>query len=439
MKKLIYSILLSFMVVSCDFLETPPALGLTEDKLIDLKAMRALVNGSFSSSRAFLDDVTIFDMLVVRDMAVRNRPEWDGFFEHHMASDMCFQEFYKAIGILNEVAVSDVQGMKGSQDEKDVVLGEMHFMRALLYFQVNERFELPSTGWSAPLTLKPVAVGERLTCAKASDIRAQVEKDIEQARTLLKGKTAVFADYYAATALAARIYFYYENYAKAYECANEVIVSGKYELESLAAPFEPLAGSRENIFTILYNPVDSQSPVDKLAEFMQASETLGVLYVYDKGELARYFDRNDERYKAFFKEQDNVVYGSGKYTTDKMDYPYIRLAEMYLTRSEANIMKNGSVSQQDVDDVNEIIERAMPEDVLTEIPSQDVMLDILYKERTKELALEVGDHFLNVKRLKRGIVAYPGEGYIPYSEYADIVASIFPETEKAYHDLDRNR
>lgn len=439
MKKIIYSIFLSLLLVGCDFLETPPALGLTEDKLVDLQAMRALVNGSYDASRAFLDDISAYDMLIVRDMAVRNKPEWDSFFEHQFDFDICFQQLYKAIGILNELSVHNMQDMEGSQEEKDVILGEMYFMRALLYFIVNTHYELPSTGWSAPLVLKPVEVGERLSCAKASDIRIQIEKDIEQARSLLKGKNTILADYYAATALAARIYFYHENYILAYQYANEVITSSKYVLEDVSAPFVPLKESRENIFTMIYNSVDNLSPVDELFERLQASDTQGALYLNVKGELKAFFDVNDKRYQIFFKEQDNVIYGSEKYSTDKMNYPYIRLAEMYLTRAEANIMNTGSVSQQDVDDLNKLIERSLPANALTSIPSKDEMLEFLYKERTREMALEVGDHFLNVKRLKRGIVSYQGDGYVPYSEYADKVVSIFPDTEMAFHDLNRNQ
>lgn len=439
MKKLYIILAVLPLLVSCSFLETPPALGITEDKLIDLKAMRAIVNGSYNASRGVLDDVAAIDMLLVRDMCVRNKPEWDSYFEHQMSSDICFGGLYKAISIANELSIHDVQSMDGTKDEKDVILGEMYFMRALLYFIVNTHYELPSTGWSAPLVLKPVEINDRLSCAKASDIRMQIEKDIEQARVLLKGKNTVLVDYYAATALAARIYFYHENYLLAYQCANEVITSSKYVLEDVSAPFIPLKKSKENIFEIAYNSVDNISPVDELFVRLLASDTQGALYVNDKGELKTFFDVNDKRYQTFFKEQDNVIYGSEKYSTDKMNYPYIRLAEMYLTRAEANIMNTGSVSQQDVDDVNKLIERSLPANVLTSIPSKDDMLECLYRERTREMALEVGDHFLNVKRLKRGIVSYQGDGYVSYAEYADKVVSIFPDTEMAFHDLNRNR
>lgn len=440
MKKYIYIILMSISLgaASCDFLDTPPALGITEDKLIDLKSMRALVNGSFDKTRMFLDDISAIDMLLVRDMSVRNKPEWDSYFEHKIAFDIRFNMLYQSIGLLNEISVRDVQSMNGTQEEKDIILGEMHFMRSLLYFLVNTHYELPSTGWSAPLVLKPVEVGERLSCAKASDIRKQIETDIEEARRLLKEKDGSLVNYYVATALAARIYFYHENYELAYKYSNEVIISDKYALEDVQTPFKS-ENARETIFSIVYNSADSMSPVDELFKRLKASDTEGALYMNEYGELKMFFDSNDKRFQNFFKVQDGVVYGSEKYSTDRMNFPYIRLAEMYLTRSESNIMNNGTVSQQDVDDINIIIDRSLSGDKLTSIPSTEDMLEKIYKERTKEMALEVGDHFLNVKRLKRGIVSYDGNGYVQYSDYADKVVSIFPDTEIAFHDLNRNR
>ena len=83
---------------------------------------------------------------------------------------------------------------------------------------------------------------------------------------------------------------------------------------------------------------------------------------------------------------------------------------MYLTRAEADIMVNGSVNQQDINDINAIRNRAKPYSVLTSIPTKDQALDLIFEDRTKELAFELGDHFLNTKRLKLGIIKTQDEG-----------------------------
>lgn len=112
---------------------------------------------------------------------------------------------------------------------------------------------------------------------------------------------------------------------------------------------------------------------------------------------------------------------------------------MYLTRAEANIMKNNSVSQKDVDDINILRKRADPTTVLASIPSKLNALNILFDDRTKELAFELGDHYLNVKRLEKGIIktAKEGGGLQPYSEYSALLVFPFPDDEIKIHGLTR--
>jgi hypothetical protein len=269
-----------------------------------------------------------------------------------------------------------------------------------------------------------------------------IEEDIELARNYFKEVSGV-ANYNAATALAARIYFFHQNYELAFARANEVISQGPYIIEpDVATPFVPGGSSREIIFTIKYNSTDNQSPTDRIAEAYKASETVGFYILNPAGEAAQLVlsDTSDNRYKAFYSVDGDVTYIDGKYPTDQMDYIYLRLAEIYLIRAEANIMVNNSVSQQDVDDINILRQRANPESVLTAVPTVAEALEILFGDRTRELAFELGDHYLNVRRLEKGIIRTPeeGTGMKPYSEYSDLLVFPFPEREVAIHDLNRN-
>ncbi len=113
---------------------------------------------------------------------------------------------------------------------------------------------------------------------------------------------------------------------------------------------------------------------------------------------------------------------------------------MHLTRAEANIMVNNSVSQQDVDDINILRQRAKPSSTLSSIPNKQQALDILFEDRTKELAIELGDHFLNRKRLQKGIVklASEGSGMKSYNEYVEMLTFPFPDNEVDIHGLSHN-
>jgi hypothetical protein len=346
------------------------------------------------------------------------------------------------LGLLNTVAINNIEAMEGTEDEKNAILGDMHFLRALVNFDLNNYFLDPSTGYSIPLVFEPIGVNDRVSCSPTQDVREAIEQDIETARNYFDNVSGE-ANYYAATALAARIYFFHKKYALAYERANELIEDSDHIIEKdAAAPFVPGGSSRENIFSFKYNPADGNTPTDRIAEAYRALEGVGFYVLNPESEAAKIVlaDTSDNRYKAFYTPEPSVTYINKKYSTNQMDYIYIRHAEMYLTRAEANIMVNNNVSQQDVDDINILRERANASTVLSSIPSVTDALDILFEDRIKELAFESGDHYLNVRRLEKGIIKIPveGTGMKSYSEYAGALIFPFPDTEIKIHGLSRN-
>lgn len=448
MKKLIIAIIAITVFTSCteDFLNQPPTTGLSTDKLTDLAAMEALIYGAYGQVRSFAHQPVLYGTAMSRDVVIRERAEYDQFYDHLLTTSMTgwmFGQAYSSLGTLNTVAISDIENMEGTEEEKNVILGDMHFLRAYIYFNLNNYFALPSTGYSVPLLLEPLGVNDVAECASTSEVRARIEEDIELARTYFTDKSGE-SDYYAATALAARIYFFHEKYDLAWERANEVIESGRFELESNPADaFIPGEPSKEVLFTIRYDPGDGSgtSPSINMFEAYRPDQSQGFYSLNPDGEIASLWeaDTADARYKAFFTETPSLTYIDGKYTTDQMDFIVIRLAELYLTRAEAAIMNNNSVSQEDLDDINRVIGRGNPDNILTDIPSVQQALDLLYEERMKELAFETDDHYQNVKRLQKPIIQSPSEGggWKTYSEYSDLLVFPFPDTEVEFHNLTR--
>lgn len=447
-KTLVILITILSLLTGCEgFLDNPPPTGLSADKLVDIPSMQALIAGAYDLARNFAPQSSLYATAMVRDVIVLNRAEYEQFYDHQLQNGMSswmFTTAYSVLHNINTVAVSDIQNMQGTATAKNAVLGDMHFLRALVYFDLNNYFELPSTGYSVPLVKVPIGANDRVSCSLAVDIVKSNEDDIEQARTCFKEVSGI-SNYYASTALAARIYFFNKEYDKAYERANEVITSGKYKIENdVKAPFVPKANSLENIFSFKYNSADGSgsSPTSTTYEAYQLNESSGFYRLNTEGVLSQLMltDTTDKRYLAFFTKQPSYTYINGKYPTDQMNLIYIRLAEMYLTRAEANIMKNNSVSQQDIDDINIIRRRANPSSVINSIPDVQTTLDIIFNERTKELAIENGDHYLNVKRLEKGIIKIPSEGtgLKPYSEYSEILVFPFPLNEVTIHNLTRN-
>jgi len=449
MKKYILAIITLAVLTSCseDFLNKPPTTGLSTDKLTDLPAMEALIYGGYGQLRSFVHQPVLYGTAMARDILIRDRPEYDQFFDHMVTTGMTswmFGQGYSSLGTLNTVAVSDLESMDGSAEEKNAILGDMHFLRAYIYFNLNNYFALPSTGYSVPLLLEPLGVNDVVECARTADVIARIEEDIELARTYFTDISGE-SDYYAATALAARIYFFHKKYDLAWERANEVIESGKFELETDPADaFTPGGSSKEVLFTFRYDATDGSgtSPSSRMFEAYRPDQSQGFYSLNPDGEIAALWeaDTADVRYKAFFTETTELTYIDGKYTTDQMDFIMIRLAELYLTRAEAAIMNNNNVSQADVDDMNAIIGRGNPDNVLEVIPTVQDALELLYEERLKELSYETDDHYLNLHRLEKPIIGSPTEGgeLKPYSDYSDLLVFPFPETEIEFHNLDRN-
>jgi starch-binding outer membrane protein, SusD/RagB family len=451
MKKIIIALSLVLTFFSCQesFLDIPPATGLTNDKLVDLSAMRGLINGAYSLTRGgqgvpYCGESSLYATAMVRDVVVRNNTNFPQFFDHLVANDLgMFVRAYRILNGLNTIAEKDLSVMEGTDAQRQAVLGDMHFLRALIYFDLNNYFELPSTGYSVPLLLKPLGVDEKVSCSKIVDVRDAIEKDIEQARLNFKNNVSGVSNYQAATALAARIYFFHRKYDKAYAMADEVIKTGNFILEAdVMKPFTPPGSSRENIFSFKFNAGDNANPrpTSNLRNAYQPNEATGSLSLNPDGVLSKLMkaDPKDARW-GFYTEKPGITYINGKYSSDQMDMIYIRLAEMYLTRAESNIMNNNTVGQQDVDDINKLRSRANPATVLTSIPVKNAALDTLYNDRTKELAIELGDHYLNTRRLQKGIVktAKEGGGIKPYSQYADLLAFPFPLNEINIHQLTR--
>lgn len=448
MKRILLNTILALGVslTSCsDYLVNEPSTGLSDDKFTNVEAMDAVVTGAYTQFAYIIGTSAIFDALLTRDVNLQNNNAayWANVYDHLISNNIAFSNSYLALSLLNTVAVADMESIEGLDAEKEAVWGDMYFARAFVNFNLNLHYELPSTGYTAPLVLAPVAAGEKVSCATTDEMKASVESDIEMARTLLKDNGTDRTNYYAATALAARIYFFHKKYDLAYERANEVI-GGPYALEQdLISAFPTSGVSNETIFVLSYNASsDTSNPIKDLYDFYQADDSNGTLYLNPTGELNTLLDRTDDmRYAAFYTELNGKVFINKKYSTSTMNYPVIRLPEMLLTRAESNIMKNNSVSQADVDDLNEIINRAYPANAIGSIPSKDEMLERIYVERTLELVAECGDHVQNVKRLQRGIVQIQSEGdtseYKSYDTYKDKIVSAFPSAEEEYHSLDR--
>ena len=149
---------------------------------------------------------------------------------------------YRVIGNCNKI-IEIVQGLGNeSTREQTIMMGENYYLRALSYFLLVNEFAQPysnnptqNPGLPLKLTSDPNDLPQsRSTVAEVYD---QVVLDLKYAITYLtlqQGETPksnIYATKEAAEALLARVYLYMENWDGAWEMANNVITSGRFELE----------------------------------------------------------------------------------------------------------------------------------------------------------------------------------------------------------------
>ena len=137
---------------------------------------------------------------------------------------------YRVIGNCNKI-IEIIQGLGNeSTREQTIMMGENYYLRALSYFLLVNEFAQPYSNNPTPNDLPQ----SRSTVAEVYD---QVVLDLKDAITYLtlqQGETPksnIYATKEAAEALLARVYLYMENWDGAWEMANKVITSGRFELE----------------------------------------------------------------------------------------------------------------------------------------------------------------------------------------------------------------
>lgn len=300
---------------------------------------------------------------------------------------------YRAINICNTV-LDNLNTVVAA--DRDRVEGEARFIRASLYFELV-RFYAKAWGdgdntanLGVPLVLKPTVLidaSANLPRNPVADVYAQVITDLTTAESKLPATNGFFATKGAAAAQLSRVYLQKADYPNAAAAANRVITGGQYQLApTFAQAFDLnlfLSGSDtpETIFAI---QVTSQAGVNNLNTFYEPSAYGGRgsdITVTNK-HLALY-DPADDRGQFFFQDVNNYI-RTAKFVNAYGNVQIFRLAEMYLTRAEANFRAGTTVGATPLDDINTIRTRAK----LPALTAANLNLTAILRERRLELAFE---------------------------------------------------
>lgn len=157
--------------------------------------------------------------------------------------EYCWELGYRAVGNCNLV-IELVKGLGNeSTAEHIVTMGENYYLRALCYFLLVNEFgqpysNNPTQNPGVPLKLTSAADDIPRSRATVAEVYNQVVNDLKDAITYMtlpngmSPKKNIYATKEAAQALLARVYLYMENYDEAYNMADAVIKSGRFELET---------------------------------------------------------------------------------------------------------------------------------------------------------------------------------------------------------------
>ncbi len=337
---------------------------------------------------------------------------------------------YLGIGRCNQ-AVENVPKFNIPQAEKDVLLGEVKFLRALYYFNLVRIYG------DVPL-IKRVFNADQSSELEASFVRKPaaevydaIEQDLVEAANVLpiKGVNQVgHADKGSAQTLLAKVYMYRKNWAKCQEVSSAVIGSGKYNLEPDYAQLwrQSSENGIESIFEIQgqdgnegwgiggyftcqgargtvnfgYNGWGFNTPTTDLEAAYEANDKRKAATIYKAGQLL--WDNakvgtdvanpmyNYKAYVSKNKETNYDDWSSGK------NIRVLRFGELLLINAEAANELGQTAAA--IDNLNKVRSRAgLPN---TTAVSQSDVRAAIWKERRVELAME-HDRFFDIVRQGR--------------------------------------
>jgi len=417
-----------FFLASCKkYLEEVPNNSLpTESSITDVSTARAAIIGTYDRLQGYyasnyptLGTITTDNVIFNGTLSEYLQLDQNAVPTDNVITVAAYQNIYKTINSANSV-ITYVPGVTDpllTAAEKNKILGEAYFIRALSFFDL-------ARGWGGiQLQLKPTTDLTVLKGIKRSTLDQtydQVLADLVKAEELLPedATTRNRAQKSTARALRARLHLYRKQWADAEKYATLVINNTKYSLVKpyksfFTAPFQ----SAESVFELAYSVNDRNSywnlwyPSSAGGQFtLKPSDAL----VAKLNNPAIGGTRN-----ALIAGSGATVYGVLYNTTSTSTDPsyLIRIAELYLIRAEARAQQNNLTGS--AGDLNAIRKRAdVPE---TTAGTQADLIKAIEDENGIEFAFEAHRWFDLVRTERAGVVlGLTNKNYwlfpIPYSD-----------------------
>lgn len=423
-------LLFTFVLLSLSckkYLEEVPDYALpTTSAITDASTARAAIIGTYdrlqnyyASSFPTLGTITTDNVIFNGTLSEYLQLDQNAIPTDNVITVSAYQNIYRTINSANSVIayVPLVNDPLLTATEKNKILGEAYFIRALSYFDLGR-------GWGGvQLQLKPTTDLGVLKGIKRSTLDQtydQVLADLIQAEQLLPEdlSTRNRAQKSAAMALRARLHLYRKQWADAETYATQVINNTKYSLVKpyklfFTAPFL----SAESVLELSYSVNDRNSywnlwyPSSSGGQFtLKPSEAL----IAKLNNPAVGGSRN-----TLIAGSGATVYGVLYNTVGLSTDPsyLIRIAELYLIRAEARAQLNKLTAA--AADLNTIRARALVQE--TTAITQTDLIQAIEDENGIEFAFEAHRWFDLVRTERAGaVLGITNRNFwlfpIPYSE-----------------------
>jgi len=383
------------LFTSCKkYLEETPNNALPSNKSItDAATARAAIIGAYNSVQEYyaasyptLGTITADNVIFNGTLSQYLQLDQNAIPADNVTTVAAYQNIYKAINSANSVIayVPEVTDPLLTPAEKDKVLGEAYFIRALGYFDLGR-------GWGGvQLQLQPTTNLSAARGIKRSTLQQtydQVLADLIKAEELLPedAGTRNRAQKSTARAIRARLHLYRKEWAQAINYASQVIANTKYALVTpyktfFTAPF----GTTESVFELTFSANDKNSfwnlwyPSSGGGQYTLKPSTSFVSKVND----VTIGGSRNSLIAGTGSNVYGVLYNSSVTSTDPSYI--IRIAELYLIRAEARTHSNDLTGA--LADLNRIRNRAGVSN--STAATEDELILAIENENSIEFAFE---------------------------------------------------
>ncbi|MEJ7767238.1 MAG: RagB/SusD family nutrient uptake outer membrane protein [Chitinophagaceae bacterium] len=359
------------------------------------------------------------------------------FSRYNESAQQVWQSCYAGIENANLV-IENVPNTNMDSLRRNEIIGEALFLRAYYYWTLTKNFKDVIIKTKASSTLEEAYQGK----SPKADVYKQIYADLDRAINLLPNYTPALTKGWAskqtAIALFAKAALYNEEWARALDKAQQVIVSGRYTLmlevkdlydvtkedaarQEIMWAFESVSTSpgRGSQVTSLHGPKNSESPA-------YGPQSFGSIFIYPS--FFASFNPSDKRRQLldtnYLNTQGRTVNQKDitpitpfgilvkKYQSPKplapggtdSNIPILRLADIYLIAAEAEARLNGPTTLA-YSYVLPVRQRAGLGNIAAGL-SKDQFIDAVLQERSWEFFAE-GDRWYDLTRTGKFLTVIP--------------------------------